>query len=532
MADAIAFFSPDATVLRLPAWDCLPYDRVSPNGEIEAERMDTLTRLASAVALEREGKPRPRHVVVTTVNALLQRVPQREALAASRLALKVGARLETEALIDFLTHNGYVRTGTVMEAGEYAVRGGIVDIYPAGAGDPVRVDFFGDEIEEIRNFDPVSQRSTSKLDELVLKPVSEVLLNDEAIARFRTGYREHFGAVSGSDPLYEAVSAGRRHPGMEHWLPLFHPSMDTLLAYMPDATVLLDHLVEEARDERLALIRDYYDARVKAPSGPFAQKDAPYNPLPPEEIYLTGEEWDRLMASHPVALFYPFAHEESDADGKVRVLSAGGRRSRDFAPERKQPDTNLFDVVRDYLAAQRQEGKRVVIVCYSAGARDRLRMVLADHGIENLAEVDGWIEATTKPAKTISLAVLGMATGFDVDRTLVLTEQDILGDRLSRRPAASGGRRTSSRTRPPCPPVTWWSMSIMALAVTRGWRRSRRAARPMTAFWSPMTVATACSCRSSISRSCLPMVRRTARSSSTSWGVPRGRRARRGPRSA
>ena len=137
--------------------------------------------------------------------------------------------------------NGYRRAATVREAGEYAFRGGIVDVFPPGAPEPYRLDFFGDELETIRTFDPMSQRTTGNEEAFALGPVSEIAFDDASNERFREGYRRLFGPPSGPDPLYEAVSAGAHHPGVEHWLPLFHERISTLFDYVPDAIMSLDH---------------------------------------------------------------------------------------------------------------------------------------------------------------------------------------------------------------------------------------------------------------------------------------------------
>jgi len=214
MAAALAFFHGDLEVLTLPAWDCLPYDRVSPNAEIASRRIDALTRLADAKG------DRPR-IVLTTVNALVQCVPPRKLFEGRSLVLGVGGRIPRDRLISHLQQNGYQRSETVREAGEFAVRGGILDVFPTGSPDPVRLDFFGDTLESIRRFDALSQRSTGTLPQLSIKPVSEVLLDPQVIQRFRSRYREQFGTISDDDPLYGAVSAGHRYAGMEHWLPFY-----------------------------------------------------------------------------------------------------------------------------------------------------------------------------------------------------------------------------------------------------------------------------------------------------------------------
>jgi transcription-repair coupling factor (superfamily II helicase) len=226
LARALTFFAPDIEVLEFPAWDCLPYDRVSPHAAVVAQRMTTLARLAGV-----QGRERPA-VLLTTVNAILQRVPARETVARQSLAAAPGNVLPMAGITQWLELNGFNRASTVREPGDYAVRGGILDLFPPGMDEPVRLDFFGDTLESIRSFDPETQRTTTDLRALDLVPVAEFQLTTETIRLFRTGYVAAFGAAGPDDVLYEAVSEGRRHAGMEHWLPLFHKQMETLFDYL------------------------------------------------------------------------------------------------------------------------------------------------------------------------------------------------------------------------------------------------------------------------------------------------------------
>ncbi len=216
LARALEFFAPDLPVLQFPAWDCQPYDRVSPHGGILAQRLTTLARLSRLA-----GSDKPL-IVLTTVNAIVQRVPARETIAAQALSVAPGHVVPMDSIVSWLEHNGYNRSSTVREPGEYAVRGGILDLFPAGLDQPVRFDFFGDSLESIRSFDAETQRTLLDMRSLDLVPISEFQLVTETIRRFRMGYVAAFGAPERDDPLYEAVSEGRRHPGMEHWLPLFY----------------------------------------------------------------------------------------------------------------------------------------------------------------------------------------------------------------------------------------------------------------------------------------------------------------------
>src|SRR3954468_8624875 len=259
LQNALGFVAPEIEVLPFPAWDCQPYDRVSPNAGIAAQRMTTLARLVRSKTSEQ----RPR-ILSTTVNAAVQRVPPRNRIAAETFSAAPGNAVDTELLVQWLEVNGFSRTGTVRDTGEYAVRGGIIDLYPAGLPTPVRLDFFGDTLESIRAFDPETQRTVGTLRSLDLVPMSEVQLTTESIRRFRQSYVAAFGAPTRDDRLYEAVSEGRRYAGMEHWLPLFHDRLDTVLDYLPEVPVVFDALVDDAAGERLSQVQDYYDARCEA----------------------------------------------------------------------------------------------------------------------------------------------------------------------------------------------------------------------------------------------------------------------------
>ncbi|WP_185961499.1 transcription-repair coupling factor [Telmatospirillum sp. J64-1] len=422
LAEALTFVAPDVEVLLFPAWDCVPYDRVSPHVDIVAQRIDTLTRLVAD-----SGKSR---IVLTTVAAVTQRVPPRHVFADAVFVAEVGGRVALDDLLQFLSRNGYTRSDTVMEPGEYAVRGGIVDLFPPGTEEPIRLDLFGDEIEGIRSFDPMTQVSTTRHKRIELKPMSEVMLDDASIARFRSAYREMFGAVGTQDPLYEAVSAGHKYPGIEQWLPLFHDGMDTLFAYLPEAVVTLDYQVEEARAAREEQVFEYFEARRSLAGAGVQEAGSVYHPIPPPRLYLDREEWDRHLSFYPVGAFSPFAATE----GAAATVDAGGRPGRDFADARAQPDVNVYDALRQHIIAEGKAGRRVVVAAYSVGSRDRLGGLMRDHGVPNLHVVDFWQEVQALPPGHTALVAVGIESGFQGPDLSLITEQDILGDRLARPP--------------------------------------------------------------------------------------------------
>ncbi|MFT4792273.1 MAG: transcription-repair coupling factor (superfamily II helicase) [Paracoccaceae bacterium] len=426
-AEALAFFAPDIPVLRFPAWDCLPYDRISPNADVCAARMGALAALADGWP-GGTGKDK-RGVILTTLAGATQRTPSRDLVQGASFTAEVDGPLDLEALKTFLARMGFNRSSTVTEPGDFAVRGGVVDIYPPGADLPVRLDMFGDILDGARSFDPQTQRTVEKIGRVELAPVSEIILDDPSITRFRTAYRELFGAAGLDDPLYEAVSAGRKHQGAEHWAPLFHTHMETLFDFLPGAPVSLDHQIEEARAARWDMIRDHYEARREAMADKKGTMGAPvYKPIPPEMLYLDEAGWTAALAGRHLRRLSPMPQPPGP-----NCVDHGGRLGRTFAAERAQEGVNVFDVLADVLRHKRRQ-KTVVFATYSDGARDRVGTMMRDHGVEGVRNVARWSDVSEGPNGPVHLAVWGLEHGFETDDLAVISEQDVLGDRLIRAP--------------------------------------------------------------------------------------------------
>ncbi len=368
--------------------------------------------------------------------------------------LAPGERIDLARLTALLQANGYVRTDTVADAGEYAVRGGLVDLYPVRRGCGTEARFLrrrDRERAQVRSFNAAHDRVGRWL-----RPVaaSEALLDEGSIKRFRAGYREKFGANSTGDPLYQAVSEGRRLAGVDHWLPLLEERLATLFDHLSDDDVLVrDVGTIGAAESRFEAIADYHQNRVRAQSS----DPGSYRPLEPDSLYFTPAEWDAAIAERAIHLTTPF-HEPPSAT----VIDFEVEPARDFAPERAQ-NANVYEAVVDHIANLRRGKHKVVLASYSRGARERLKGLLADHGLKKVAEVDGWqealgvsapssrssraqsrgdgIDAEVRPSTSlgtndvgaVALAVIQLDHGFTTGDVAVLTEQDMLGDRLVRR---------------------------------------------------------------------------------------------------
>jgi len=417
LAETIPFFAPEIEVLQFPGWDCLPYDRASPSTVITSQRMATLAALQSPALGKR--------LLLTTIGALIQRVVTPFRIRQTGAILASGVSISRERLATLLQSNGYFRVDTVAEQGEFALRGSLVDLIPAGSELGLRLDFFGDEIETIRSFSPQDQRSTGIVERFELLPAVETLMDEDAVRRFRTQYRDLFGGTATGDPLYQAVSEGRRLAGMDHWLPLFEDRMVTLLDHLgKDPLIIRDQAALAAGEARFEAIADYHANREKAQSA----SPGSYRPLAPQKLYLTSAELQALCDDHRVHLLTPFPAPEM-----AQVVDFGISAGRDFAPERARKD-NVYEAVAAYLKESQRAGQKPIIASYSRGARERLKGLLSDHGAPKLAEADGWQAALgTATSKTVAMVVLPIDHGFSTPDVALLSEQDILGDRLVRR---------------------------------------------------------------------------------------------------
>jgi len=427
----LGFAAPDIPVLTLPGWDCLPYDRVSPSADTSARRLATLSGL-----IAHAKKPHPA-IVLVTVNAALQKMAPQDIIESLAFSARPGTNIRMDDIAARLGRNGFERVATVCEVGEFAVRGGILDVFVPGSEEPVRLDFFGDTLESIRSFDPASQRTTGQARSLDLNPMSEVSLTPETISHFRTQYLSMFGAATRDDALYLAVSEGRRYAGMEHWLPLFYDTLDTVFDYLAGFHIVTDHVVREAAAERSKLVQDYYEARQSSVSPGKSQisQGTPYKPVPPEILYLSVEAFNAALVSRNAVRLSPFSEHEGEARQVITVDARLGVRWAKNATETTSDAerVNVFDLAVKYIADRRAKGAKVLISAWSEGSLDRLLQVLVEHGLANIKPIKAMSELNSLKSGEAASAVLSLESGFETGNLVVIGEQDILGDRMVRR---------------------------------------------------------------------------------------------------
>ena len=410
---------PEIEVLLFPAWDTVPYDRVSPNPHILSQRIDTLSKLT----LESEEKKH--RIILSSIGAVIQKLPPKKIFINTRKLLKVGEALNFDNFLHYAVINGYTRVEQVMEAGEYAVRGDIIDIFPSGAERPIRIDLFDDEIERLRYFEVETQRSTGDIQFYNFDSANEVILDQNTIKTFRSKYREAFGAAGLKDELYESVSNGKKYLGMENWLPFFYDdALPTIFDYIPQADVIIGIDASNALKAKIEAIEDHYQSRLEALkiSNPMAEIDA-YRPITTDLLFLEEKEFIAGVYSKR----YCSLTNRALPDAKD-VIDFGAKPQKIFASLKNINNLSIYEDLRNEFS--QNNAKKKIICCYTDGSLDRMHNMLKENKFEKLIIVKNWKEAEQKAAQgDIALIRLEMQHGFSSKDYFIVTEQDIWGER-------------------------------------------------------------------------------------------------------
>lgn len=427
--DLLQKIAPQCRVLKLPAWDTVPYDRVSPNANIVAERISTLAELASC------PESKSCRIIIASVGAVLQKLPPKKIFLNAMREVKVGGKLNFDEFIHYAVINGYNRVEQVYEPGEYAVRGDILDIFPVGTKEPLRIDLFDDEVEKIRTFDVMSQRSTGELSSYNFQVMNEVVIDANSVKTFRSKYREAFGADGLKDELYEAVSSAQKYMGMENWLPFFYEEpLPSIFDYLPRAKVLVGKNVDEAVSSKCDSIADYYHARLEALKIKSTSDVDSYHPINPHLLYLEEKDLSSLLSQKKAVFFSSLSTPTSDT-----VLNVGVIPGRNFSHAKNVNAAEVYQELKNYLI-ENARLKRI-ICCFSQGSRERLFSLMSEYGFSDLTFADAWDDALKKAQKKqIVLTILPLEHGFrsavDIkngDDWCFISEQDILGERQHHR---------------------------------------------------------------------------------------------------
>jgi len=407
----------DRKIYYFPAWDTLPYDRISPNLEIISQRLKALSELSVS-----DIKKQKKSVIVTTVNSLLTKIIPKNILKENYFTISLNDEISQNKVTNFLISNSYHRTETVSDPGEFAIKGSLFDIFPLGYKNPLRIDFFGDNVDSIKEFDPITQITTKKIKSFKLIPANEVILNDQYTANFKSNYKNLFNVNYSDDLLYESISIKRQFIGMEHWLPLFYNKLDSLTDYLEDPVFICDKLFTEAISERAKAIRDYYDTRKSVTK---TKNEQPYNPIPPELLYYSDEDISKLQENYKFVTLNNFSESQGYAI-ESNIVSVPN-----FFLESKSKKNSVFELLKKFLSEQKKyiKSKNIIITSHNNIGLKKLQEILTHYELEAIIQD----KLPSSPNGLINLMVMPIESGFITGEYIFISEQDILGTKVIRK---------------------------------------------------------------------------------------------------
>ncbi len=397
--------------LLFPDHETLPYDPFSPHPDIISERLASLAALAEL----RHG------LLITSVTALAQRLPPHEYILQRSFNLQPGQRVVIEEFRERLVHAGYSASEQVYQPGQFAIRGAVIDLYPAGHTHPIRMDLFDEDIDSIRAFDPETQRSSEKLDGVSMLPAREYPTDDEALDEFRRAFRLRFDVDTRQVTLYQDLRAGAHPQGLEQYLPLFHASTSSLLDY-PAAPVrlALQEGVEQAAREHHRNVTERWEQR---------RHDIERPVLDPDELFLPPDEIMQQLSAYAGVVF-----QADPATGAAAVNFSTQAAPDVHIHERgKEAAAELIRFTQDFKG-------QVLFAADTAGRREVLSSSLGAFGIKPQVHED--FAAFHRSGAHLGLVVLPVEDGFVIpDELALLTESQIFGGRTRQKTSREAGER-------------------------------------------------------------------------------------------
>ena len=397
IARAARSFAAGCEVLSLPPWDCLPYDRASPSRAVMGQRIGVFSRLT-------QPAPSGGRLVVATVESLLQRMPPCSVWPEIQFRIEPGQAVED--LKVWLIRAGYLLDERVDEPGEAAIRGEVVDIFPAAGEGPLRLEVEDGRIGGIRRYDPLDQRTIGEADGLQIGPASEVILAERAVRAFIDAGED----PPESDFLEGSGAAPRRVRGLEHRLSLCYERLETLFDYLPDAALTLDPGIDERCEAWLAQIGDGYNARTALQRNGRAAGAPDLAPLEPRHLYLDDVELQARRAQRELLTFIDAADAVSvPADAVPRFAEAAD-------PGRK---------LAEYLRGREQAGDRILLAAPDRGTQQRLAGMVERRSARKVARLEHWTEIAELAPEALGLAALDLPSGFALPGLAVIAAGDL-----------------------------------------------------------------------------------------------------------
>lgn len=396
IASEIQFFKP--STLLFPGWDSTFYDLVSPSKNILETRINTLSAISNST----------NNIVVTSLASLVQKTISKETLNKHTKKLSNGDKVDREKLIDFLISNNYSRVSTTSEQGEFSVRGGIIDIFVNGGKHGYRIDFFGDQIEKIKSFDPGTQTSVAELDSITIIPASELVLNEEYIGMFKDNLLNKAGPKIQDLNIIENLEQGMKPNAIEQYLPLFY-KLSSVLEYMNNPIIIFDKFLEKDAENIFKKIHSAYEERKE-------YSDLPESILPPDMLWMTKEEYQDSLKTHNV-ICLDLSSERVDISPppNFKILSQQNQRG-------------AIELLKEFLGNEYKNNKNVILSAFTKGSQMRLAKIMKDYDIAH--KVCESIPSDFQPL--LHIIVSPVDEGYICPEYAFITEKNIFGNAISK----------------------------------------------------------------------------------------------------
>ncbi|OFW96045.1 MAG: transcription-repair coupling factor [Alphaproteobacteria bacterium RIFCSPLOWO2_01_FULL_45_8] len=405
-AATLKIFVPTLSPFVFPEWDCLPYDKTSPSSKVMGQRLCVLSSLLMNT----------HHLILTTAKAISQFLPPKACLSHRFFNALSTEKAIRQPLLHYLSQNGYHHLDTVRQVGDYAVRGGLIDLYPANEPNPLRLDFFDDDIDSLKSFSVETQLSLESRDSFQLSPISEVILTEKTIEQFRQSYRELFGTRLQENPLYQSITKGIPFQGMEHWLPLFYEKPQTFFDYLDRPLFIFNARAWDGLDGFTEKVNSYYAFRQES----LKLNQDLYNPLEPSTFYLSEHTLKKGISSFDQIELTAFSPKGAEDFG-ARVFP--------FLRLKHENSREVYNLLKKHVA---EASKKVVFAAVTPGSLEVMKTALQSLKIP--LTVRAWSEIEQQKDLSPSLLVLPLSRGFETSTFQVITEEDIYGVRLSKKP--------------------------------------------------------------------------------------------------
>ena len=396
----LSWLIPEEKILLYKAWDQIPYDNISPSKEIQTSRLETLFYL--------DSNKKEKTILLTTLNAIIQKTLPKNEIKKNFIKISKKSKLEIDKILILLIKLGYERTAIVRDKSEFAVRGSIIDIFRPQFERPIRIDLFDNEIESIFEFDPISQKRTSKtnLESFILNPSSELIIDEDNLKKFRVSFRSIFPNHRKSQ-VYELFSSGGSPAGGEQFKPLFYEKLETLFNYCENSQLIFQSDVLEVFDERIENLNDYYEARINS-EDPFY--------LSPDFLFIDKKYYKQIISKFTVTNLSPF-HNEGDVSTNIKKIS-------NISSIRKEID---FNFIKKFFEINSYNNK-IIICCSTEGSLERVFAILNENIFISPIKIKGLAELSNHK---IYISVLQIEESFVLDNIIYINEKTIFGYSLA-----------------------------------------------------------------------------------------------------